>query len=436
MPTHFISRYVDYRNKNKNKVNKRRRKELRAWRKWRQQLESKRFDQDSNSDEMSASRRHLAYSKVLHDSPFSLEIQNENGETAISISEIGDPKPRRWETVRESGENPISRLTSLLQAGPLAAIREEVGKSKYMEVFLDKYKIADLASVNPDKAVKEGAKRAFVVENGRIKEHAQLLEPNQLMEIISAGLAWQIASLAVAQKHLHDINKKLEAIDRKIEDVHAFQKNERISQILGCRKYFVQISEDIENGIIIPGRSKTVIESQCVEILKVEEHLRLDLKEAFDRMKEAELGEEFSEQLSGSVELVQQLFFCIETRLLGYSLMAIECEDENFVSNRLNGVRRDMGYLEGLVAHFADCIVDKLGEEASFWGNIGKFEEALSVLKHLQLRDEFEKLFGHVYEEFKMARSIIEQRKEPQEILLKVNGEKIEGFAVAEDVNQ
>lgn len=421
--------YALYRDKNKDNVNDERQKEREEWRKWIAQLKAGgfRFDGTASPTSSPTSSMYAGLSTTPRDSLSTFEIHNENDELVISISEVADPKTRKWRGVHEPGGNLISNLNPLLSVVPTAIIGGNVATTKYMVV-----QSGGALSMAKDIP---GAYEPLVRENGKIVEHARLFSPGQLGNMVSVAAVWQVASFVVAQKHLADINKKLELIGRELEEVRAHQKNDRTSKILGCRRYFEQISADIEHGTILSERSKGVIENQCVEILKVEEFLRLEVEALFEKMRETSLGELFNEQLEKLVELVQQLFVCIATRLLGYNLMAIESEDESFVSNRLSGVQRDIGLLEHLISRVADYIVDSLKEEVSFWGDVGKFEDALRMLKTLQPREKFEASFGHVYEEINMAQNIIEQRKAPLEILLKVKGQEIEGFAVADGSN-
>ena len=406
--------YAAHRDSNKDEVNDKREMEREAWRLWRRKITSLSASQNSTDPRTFRSSR-------IHRDPSissSLEIQNDDGKTAMSISEISDPNPKIWVNVDESVGNPISRLNPLLSAVPLAVVGGDAATTRYMRVEL---------AGNLTRAADGGGYRALKVGGGGIEKHARLFSPNQLRGLVTVAALWQIASVAVAQKHLHDISKKLETINRQIEQMSKHLKDDRISKVLGCRKYFAERLNDIECGIIMPDRSKTVIENQCMEILKVEEHLRIDLKREIN--KEMNLGESFNEQVRDVVQLTQQLLICIETRLLGYNLMA---EDGSFVDNRLNEARRDMTCLKEQLACFADYMFDTLSEEASFWGNIGKYEEALALLEDLEPREKFEESFGHVCNEIEVAQNILEQRKAPQEILLKVNGGNIDGFAVEE----
>lgn len=414
--------YVTSRKEHKDELNERLEKERREWRQFNAELVSSQTDKAASLDSEPIFHRNSA-AQTPQTSPSSLEIQNENGEMALSISEIMDPRPRRWTTVDESEKNPISRLNSLLSAVPLAAISGDVSTTKYMVVqctgVLTKAKNGEWFT--PLVHGKKG-----------IVEQAKLFSPEQLTRIVTVGALWQIASIAMAQKHLHDINEKLQMIDRKVEEIHTYQKNERKSKISACRKYFQQIYDDIKQGYL-SNDSQNVIENQCVELMGFEGHLRDQAKEAEIKMTKSQLGKDFDEMLQQWVEKMREWFICIETRLLGYQLMVIMGADAIFLDNRVDEIRRDMESRKSEVILFSDYIVETLVKKASFWGNLDEVEQSLAVLQDLQIPDTIGKSFDHAREEVSVARSIVEQRKTPQEILLKVNGGQIEGYSVVEN---
>ena len=424
--------YAIYRNRNKNKVDCKRRIERDAWREWIEEFQTRDFGFNTADPSSPPSRQTStvpeasSFSTTLRDSQSRLEIRNENDESVMSIFELSDIKKTRWTAIQESTENPISRLNPLLSAVPIAAISGNIATTKYMAVQL----AGDLT-----KAANDVGFRAWTVNEAGIKEHARLFSPDQLNGFVSGATIWQIASIIVAQKHLADINKKLERIGDAIEEVRKHQEDKRLSTIMGCREYFVDISEEIELNVSILDRLEDVIEPQCVELLKIENHLRLDLQSIVGKMEEDDLGESLNREMENFMKLVQHLLLCIETKLIGYNLMAIGSKSENVVIVRLNKITRNVEELETQIIRVAGYIVSKLSEEVSFWGSIGKFEETLVALKKLQPRDKFENLFEGVYGGINMVQNIVEQKKAPREILLKVNGQEVEGFAVAESGN-
>lgn len=92
----------------------------------------------------------------------------------------------------------------------------EVANKHIMEVVIH----GDLA-----KAADGNGLRAFSrASNGNFTEHARLYHADSLSNLVNAAAVWQIASVVVAQKHLADINKKLEDLQDGINRISDFQQ--------------------------------------------------------------------------------------------------------------------------------------------------------------------------------------------------------------------
>ncbi len=90
--------------------------------------------------------------------------------------------------------------------------------------------------------------RAFTVIADGIKEHARVFEVENLQNMINAAAIWQIASVVVAQKHLTDINKKLDEIKDGVLGISRFLDNQRKSRIRSTYDYLGQVSQAIQGG--------------------------------------------------------------------------------------------------------------------------------------------------------------------------------------------
>ena len=85
----------------------------------------------------------------------------------------------------------------------------EIANKHIMEVVIH----GDLA-----KAADGNGLRAFLrATNGGITEHARLYHADSLSKLVNAAAVWQIVPFA--QKHLADINKKLEALQNSVNNL-------------------------------------------------------------------------------------------------------------------------------------------------------------------------------------------------------------------------
>ena len=118
----------------------------------------------------------------------------------------------------------ISNIASVAaQAAPTLMIAKELANKTIMEVVIH----GNLA-----KAADGNGLRAFSrASNGQFTEHARLYNTDSLSKIVNTAAVWQIASVVVAQKHLADINKKLENLQDGVNRISDFQQMERKSKI-------------------------------------------------------------------------------------------------------------------------------------------------------------------------------------------------------------
>lgn len=415
--------YVVDRLRKQDSLNDKMKEERSTWLTLDQQFISLRSDKNRSLDQAPASFQNFDPSTFRRDFSSSLEIQNAHEEPFLSISEIPDPRPQKWKSVHEPKEHPISRLNTLLSAVPNAAVAVNVATTKYMVVQLAQRSVDDLA-----KAADGSGYRAIVCEGNKIVEQARLFPPNRLKSIVGAGLLWRIASIAVAQKHLMDIDRRLEGIRRRIEKIRAHQENERVSTLWGCMNYCLEVYEDIEHGNISTTASRE-IESNWRDLLKMTGHLRTDFESTAEEVKQASFGKEFDESRTELDKILQEMFVHIEAKLLCCQLMAIGGEDAKCLGRRLRRIRSDLDSLGDYIGSFFQCVIYALGNEPSFW-NLGEPEHSLQALKELRIHGELIKSFEHACDDFRIAQRILEQRKAPAEIQLKVIGGRIEAYSV------
>ena len=200
------------------------------WRKWRDRR--KRFRTGPAGKLQGADTGTPSLKSLPADGPpgaaFGLEVVDEQGERVLALSEISDPGPRKWESVRGS-DNPISSLNPLLSAVPSAATAKDVARNGYYLVQHD----------GPLVEAKGGGLRAVTKgADGRIQEHARLFEADHLSTLENSAVVWQVASMAVAQAYLHDINLRLGDIQSTVGKVSEFQNDRRMSEITWRRGIF------------------------------------------------------------------------------------------------------------------------------------------------------------------------------------------------------
>ncbi|HDL7056887.1 TPA: hypothetical protein PXM42_001544 [Yersinia enterocolitica] len=193
---------------------------------------------------------------------------------ALTVSTIPPSELISTEAMQEQDITGISRLSPLLQTLPSLVTSVHVASHQYMEVIIN----------GPLANVKDGPGfRGFSLGEKGIKEHAVLLNPDKLNQLVNAGMLLNVASAVLAQKHLADISKKLTEIVEAVREVSAFQNNARKSEIIGAIQYLQQITPVVLEGQCSPAiRQK--LEDIEVQFSALQAHLLTDITAAGDKV--------------------------------------------------------------------------------------------------------------------------------------------------------
>ncbi|MEP9306822.1 hypothetical protein ABKU01_01105 [Enterobacter cloacae] len=193
---------------------------------------------------------------------------------ALTVATIPPSESINTGAMQEQDITGISRLSPLLQTLPSLAASTHIASHQYMEVIIN----------GPLASVKDGPGfRGFSLGEKGIKEHAVLLNPDKLSQLVNAGMLLNVASAVLAQKHLADISKKLTEIVEAVREVSAFQNNARKSEIIGAIQYLQQITPvAIEEQCSPAIRQK--LEDIEVQFSALQAHLLTDITAAGDKV--------------------------------------------------------------------------------------------------------------------------------------------------------
>lgn len=193
---------------------------------------------------------------------------------ALTVATIPPSESINTGAMQEQDITGISRLSPLLQTLPSLATSAHVASHQYMEVIIN----------GPLASVKDGPGfRGFSLGEKGIKEHAVLLNPDKLSQLVNAGMLLNVASAVLAQKHLADISKKLTEIVEAVREVSAFQNNARKSEIIGAIQYLKQITPVVIEEQCSPAiRQK--LEDIEVQLSVLQAHLLTDITAAGDKV--------------------------------------------------------------------------------------------------------------------------------------------------------
>ncbi|WP_272521513.1 hypothetical protein [Providencia sp. PROV202] len=223
---------------------------------------------------------------------------SDDNQPALTVSTISLSEMFNTSAMREQNVASISRLSPLLQTLPSLATSSHIANHQYMEVFIN----------GPLANVKDGSGfRGFSLGEKGIKEHAVLLNPDKLNQLVNAGMLLNVASAVLAQKHLADISKKLTEIVDAVREVSAFQNNERKSEITGAIEYLQQISPAVFEEQCLPSvRQK--LEDIELQFSAIQAHLLTDITATGNKIIKLENGGFFSSmEITSKVQAQQKI---------------------------------------------------------------------------------------------------------------------------------
>lgn len=261
---------------------------------------------------------------------------------AIAISEIATSDMPQFAVMEEGDVSGISRLNPLLQAIPAALTSQHVSQHHFMEVIID----------GPLAKAKDGVGfRAFSLgDNGKIKEHAVLMDPEKLGNLVNTGLLLQTASVLLAQKHLADINEKLLTISEDVKKVANFQTDERASKIYAAIKYLRQTAPGLQNGELSSAIRKT-LEDLELELIGIQTHLLKEIVTISHEVQNCAISTFFSsDKITTKLKGLQQdqqkriveWKMALSARAFALQMVSLFSGDETLLKARESSIRQDV----------------------------------------------------------------------------------------------
>jgi len=293
-------------------------------------------------------------------------IAGEDGEPVLSLARIPEPRlSTGWHQIDRSDDG-ISRLNPLLAAVPSLSVAREVATTKYMEV---------VCSLPLALAADGDGNRGWSVVNNKIKEHAKLFDPDKLTEMVNISALMNVASIALAQKHLADISKKLSEIKEAIDGIRKFQHDERRSKLTGSIRYLEQVAPAILAGER-PDRVLYQIEHHEAELIQVHDHLLEDIRTELELVGKIKDKEWFgSKKAKADIEMHQQrivdlfreLLLCLRARSCGWQLLCLFQGEEIGKRLRRQDIQKSLDKLaiDGEVLKESDSLFRKKIHELS-----------------------------------------------------------------------
>lgn len=273
----------------------------------------------------------------------------------------------------------IANIASVAaQAAPALMTAKEIASKQIMEVVIN----GSLA-----KAADGNGLRAFSRDiNGKFVEHARLYGTDKLSEMVNIAAVWQIASVVVAQKHLADINKKLENLQEGVDKIIDFLETERKTRLLAIYESLKEKSEILihstpnQRGNIV---NYIILSKYDDELKKIYLHLKADIeKYGFEKTEHkemfgtADLTDDLKIKIDKINDLLKLAFLCLSLRLVCCNFMDYsELESEKQAKEILK--KKILDELEQLILLSYKFKGDINGEIDSMGSMVNKIQKSV-----------------------------------------------------------
>ncbi len=364
----------------------------------------------------------------------SFVISDSEGNTAFTMIEMATraiPDSVRRLDMKSAD---ISRLTPLMQAIPTAAFANEVKSERLMKVVID----GPLTLAKDGNGFRGFAKGA----DGKIHEHVRLFD-GELSEVVNAAALFNVASFALAQKHLADISARLDTIQQGVGKISAFQERGRNAEIIGAINYLTQIAEPIMAGERRAAHEHQLEDAEA-RLVDVQEHLKQDLEALITDIAgakdEGRLGKStFRDRLMALQgdfdELAHQWKLCLASRMMACRLLCNFPGVHRTVTSREAAFEGAFHWLmdveNGAIARMVSALESRLCEFSTAYGDsrieLQASRETLLITQMASLpiltlqTDQLYRQFG----------AMMVESRHPVELLVSIHNGRISELMVA-----
>lgn len=119
-----------------------------------------------------------------------------------------------------------------------------------------------------------------------IGAQARFHEAKTLKSAVNTGLLLNIASQALAQKHLADINERLKSIEMQVKGIQEFLEQSRFAKIQMFQEHLQRIGKMLKNREEILPETMQVLAHKAQDLRAEVIHIRHDLEQAQQQVKD------------------------------------------------------------------------------------------------------------------------------------------------------
>lgn len=280
----------------------------------------------------------------------------------------------------------LNAFSPFLRLIPSALTGAEFGRGNYIEVRVHGSLV--LASQHQSLL-------PFVVgAHGQVEDLAQLKNSDQLRQLISTGMGWQLAFATVVHKHLSDLHKKLDCIKGGVEDIRGFLTNDRRSKIAGTLDYLRQVVNTLGRKES-PAALRNQLEHIERELLRIQDHIMRDLGASTQKIAASSQGrfekrktrvKGIHELADGLYELEREWLLCMVARVINWQVLSVFPGDRQFKNTRKEAIYKSIDEFNGLLKHVYPQLYEKTAAVKSVLDSFSTTQQDKSLLAQFDLR--------------------------------------------------
>lgn len=260
----------------------------------------------------------------------------------------------------------LGKFSQLLSQLPGLATMAELQSGSYLECNL-------AANVLTRAKDGEGLRAIVRGPDGKIIENARLFEADKLNQIVNSGVLFNVLSTVVAQKHLADINKKLEEIQKGVDGIQNFLNEDRKSKIYGMLEYIRPLIIFIQQGKKLPEQEKYSLTGKYPDFLGILKHLESDIDRTLEELKQVDHSSKFDsvtprKEIRKIIDALEGLLLCHQQAsnillLIDGILYHQESDEPIYLDRSKDRVRQVKEYLSSCkskVDHIVSTKIEKI----------------------------------------------------------------------------
>ena len=254
----------------------------------------------------------------------------------------------------------VSGLNHLLNTVPDLLIIKELSGNNYAKINVPLEKLVN---------AKDGdGLRAIILGNKGISENARIYSPEKLQNLVNSGALFNLASTLVAQKHLADINEKLDEINDNLKDIKEWLQEERKAKITSAYKEsYRTYNYHLAKGEKISAKEENLLVNHLKDVQQVYDHIQSDLKKVCKNIQECDKIQ--SKKLLGLLKsfnsAYEELKLCCNAILSIYAIFFISSKEQKNLS-KMEDIRLETSnFLSEIVNNLKKHLDKKLKESES-----------------------------------------------------------------------